>query len=500
VGGSSWGLAGDFQGLSRRLLSVGAFLALGYAGRLLVRRARAQGALDTFVGWALGCTLPLVLAALIWVEASALWAAPLIALALLLHAWAAVKGTGTEGLIQVAELFLASAFALVLLTWPQGSGAFFSPRLGTVVLTILGWYGAHLLFLQEEGRGSSLPAGTSGSTFVDALPLLGALGLALAVKGEALAHDKNLLVSLAWGLLGLLHLEGARALARRVWFWIAALALAAGSVHLLLVNVPQPGHLFGLSLRTLTVLPFLPFLIYAHATVAAAGEELGLESTASRWKAVGIFAGAVLGASYLLYELHRAAVIVAWAALALGYLWTWTRWRTPQLRLSAMGLLVAVLIRTIGVNLALRDEFQGHRLNLFAVPATCVLLLLSFVLLNRDEKDSKEPTRFGPSGSRFWLLGLLLLTTAHFWVEASGKVLTICWSLEGLAAVALGFMASERWARVAGLSLLSFCILKLFVYDLRGLEGMARILSFIVLGLVLVGVSWVYTRFKERLL
>ncbi len=500
VGGSSWGLAGASHGVSRRLLSVGAFLGLGYAGRLLVRRARSEGALDTFVGWALGCILPLVLAALIWVEAPALWAAPLLSLALLLHAWAAVKGTGTEGLIQVTELFVASALALVLLSWPLGSTAFFSPRLGTIALAIGGWYVAHLLFLREEGRGFTLSQEPLWSALVDALPLLGALGLALAVKGEALAHDKNLLVSLAWGLLGLLHLEGARAFTRRAWFWIAALALAAGSVHLLLVNVPQPGELYHLSLRTLTVLPFLPLLVYAHVTVQAAGEELDVASAAARWKALGIFAGAVLGASYLLYELHRAAVIVAWAALALGYLWTWTRWRTVQLRLSAMGLLVAVLVRTVGVNLALRDQFQGHRVNLVAVPAACVLLLLCYVLLNREEQGSEGEARFGAAGSRIWLLGLLAMVTAYFWVEASGKELTIWWSLEGLAAVALGFMLSERWARLAGLSLLSFCILKLFVYDLRGLEGMARILSFIVLGLVLVGVSWVYTRFKERLL
>lgn len=500
VGGTSWGLVGAHRGLSQRILSVGAFLALGYAGRLFVRRARTEGALDTFVGWALGCTLPLVLAALVWVEAPALWAAPLLSLALLLHAWAAVRGTGTEGLIQVAELFIASALALVLLSWPVGSASFFSPRLGTLALAVFGWYATHLLFLREDGRGSDLTRKGFGALLADAMPLLGAFALALAVKGEALAHDKNLLVSLAWGLLGLLHLEGARALAWRIWFWISASATAAASVHLLLVNVPQPGDLYGLSLRTLTVLPFLSLLAYAHATVRSAGEELGLDSAAARWKQLGIFAGAVLGGSYLLYELHRAAVIAAWAALALGYLGAWARWRTPQLRLSALGLLAAVLGRTVGLNLALRDEFQGLRLNLYAVPATCLLLLLGFLLLNREEQGSESEARFGAAGSRFWLLGLLALTTAHFWVEASGKALTIWWSLEGLGAVALGFLVSERWSRVAGLSLLSFCILKLFVYDLRGLEGTARILSFIVLGLVLVGVSWVYTRFKERLL
>ena len=81
----------------------------------------------------------------------------------------------------------------------------------------------------------------------------------------------------------------------------------------------------------------------------------------------------------------------------------------------------------------------------------------------------------------------------------SGTLLTVAWSLEGLLAVVLGFALRERILRWIGLGLLSFCIFKLFLYDLSGLEGMARIASFIVLGLVLIFVSWAYTRFRDKL-
>jgi uncharacterized membrane protein len=39
----------------------------------------------------------------------------------------------------------------------------------------------------------------------------------------------------------------------------------------------------------------------------------------------------------------------------------------------------------------------------------------------------------------------------------------------------------------------------LFFYDLRELETLYRIMSFFVLGVILVGVSWVYTRFRDRI-
>jgi len=83
--------------------------------------------------------------------------------------------------------------------------------------------------------------------------------------------------------------------------------------------------------------------------------------------------------------------------------------------------------------------------------------------------------------------------------EVSGGMLTLSWSMEGIALLAVGFTARDRWLRLSGLSLLLLCIGKVFFYDLRNLETLYRILSFIGLGLILLGVSWIYTRFKEQL-
>ena len=83
--------------------------------------------------------------------------------------------------------------------------------------------------------------------------------------------------------------------------------------------------------------------------------------------------------------------------------------------------------------------------------------------------------------------------------EVSGSLLTVAWGIEGVALLAAGLTFRERVLRLEGLVLLLTCILKLFVYDLRNLETVYRILSFIALGVILLGVSWVYTRFRERL-
>jgi len=95
------------------------------------------------------------------------------------------------------------------------------------------------------------------------------------------------------------------------------------------------------------------------------------------------------------------------------------------------------------------------------------------------------------------LLASVLLAVLLFY-EVSGGVLTIAWGVEALALLGAGFPLRDRLQRLSGLFLFLLCVLKLFLYDLRLLDTVNRILSFIVLGVILVVVSWVYTRFRDR--
>lgn len=105
-----------------------------------------------------------------------------------------------------------------------------------------------------------------------------------------------------------------------------------------------------------------------------------------------------------------------------------------------------------------------------------------------------------PRGTRPRLYYSLLATSllaALIYREVTGSVLTVAWGMEGVALLAAGFPLRDRVLRLSGLALLLSCILKLFFWDLRNLDTLPRIFSFIVLGLLLVAVSWVYTRFRD---
>lgn len=82
---------------------------------------------------------------------------------------------------------------------------------------------------------------------------------------------------------------------------------------------------------------------------------------------------------------------------------------------------------------------------------------------------------------------------------ASGGMLTVGWSFEGIGLLLFGFAIKQRTLRLTGLAVLLGCIAKAFLFDLANLDTIYRIASFIGLGLILLAVSWIYTRFRDQL-
>lgn len=61
-----------------------------------------------------------------------------------------------------------------------------------------------------------------------------------------------------------------------------------------------------------------------------------------------------------------------------------------------------------------------------------------------------------------------------------------------------GITAAKHDLRVAGLALLTLVTFKVFLVDAAALDGILRILSFLALGLALIGIGWAYNRFLGK--
>ena len=84
--------------------------------------------------------------------------------------------------------------------------------------------------------------------------------------------------------------------------------------------------------------------------------------------------------------------------------------------------------------------------------------------------------------------------SSHYAYQLS---LSVLWAFYASLLVGLGIMKRIREARVLGILILGVTVLKVFFVDLSALQTFYRIISFIVLGLLLLAVSYGYNRFKH---
>jgi len=78
-------------------------------------------------------------------------------------------------------------------------------------------------------------------------------------------------------------------------------------------------------------------------------------------------------------------------------------------------------------------------------------------------------------------------------------MVTVAWGVEAVAIFLLALAVGQRSYRLTGLGLLLLCVAKIVLLDVWGLHPRDRYLTFIVLGVALLGVSFLYTRYREAI-
>jgi len=69
------------------------------------------------------------------------------------------------------------------------------------------------------------------------------------------------------------------------------------------------------------------------------------------------------------------------------------------------------------------------------------------------------------------------------------------WLAFGVALLALGVWRRERALRIASGIVIILTVLKAFLIDMAGLEGVLRAVSFVILGLILIVIGRAYQRY-----
>jgi uncharacterized membrane protein len=145
---------------------------------------------------------------------------------------------------------------------------------------------------------------------------------------------------------------------------------------------------------------------------------------------------------------------------------------------------------------------------------------LSFLarLLARHAKAFEWVADFRSPAQVVGILLLLVLVSSEAWdyfrmemllAEMDGEArlgelrnlqqlsLSAVWLVFSLALMGTGLWKRNRWMRVQSIVIFGVAILKIFAYDLSFLETLYRIFSFVGLGIILLGVSYLYQRYRH---
>jgi uncharacterized membrane protein len=242
------------------------------------------------------------------------------------------------------------------------------------------------------------------------------------------------------------------------------------------------------------------------------------------------------GASEILYFLHLAVAIgfitvaipirldahwitIGWFVEAGVLLWVGNRIRSDFLNAFALGALTLGIFRLLAI-----DNFQSTqlifnmRMATYAV-AVAVLAIVAWYASQRTDETARTIAAIAVvavnalalialtrevSDYFTWQINPYRVTARNYWQSAYGDIHRIqierdftysaLWMAYGAMLMIVGFLRSSSFVRWQALVLIAATTVKVFVYDVSELDRGYRIVSFIVLGALLLAISFVYQR------
>ncbi|HEV3482673.1 MAG TPA: DUF2339 domain-containing protein [Candidatus Acidoferrales bacterium] len=340
---------------------------------------------------------------------------------------------------------------------------------GTMIL-YWGWYADY--YSQDQRTLTVFFAALFAAIFA-AIPLMTRYARSTRFGGPSITLTLLPLLNAAAFFLALYEMYQDQT-ATLTWF---ALALAA--VYLGLANAFAKRH----TAEDATVIQLLHVAIAIAFITIAVPLKLDREWITIGWlieSAVLLFVSVKTRTSFLRYLAATALV------LGIARLLFFDRYNTETLIFNARFATYAVAIAVLG-GIAVfgkrhASENEQPLLRIAAVGAN----LLALIALTLEASDYFDRMMFGGGGYNY-----------HVYHDVSlerGFTYSAIWLIYGAILMAVGFRNRSAFVRWQALILIAFTTGKIFIYDVSQLGGGYRIVSFIALGIVLLGISFVYQR------
>ena len=172
-----------------------------------------------------------------------------------------------------------------------------------------------------------------------------------------------------------------------------------------------------------------------------------------------------------------------------------------HLRLIALLPLSCFALRWFGFDFFyLKDVSLGLFGNLTYLTANSVIAIIIFYFLYAASQFDSKLGEEEKSIVDFFALGASIILILLTFIKGNDRLISVSWTAEAGLILTAGFIFKKRILRLTGIAILLFAILRVFIIDLSFLETIYRIISFIILGGILMAVSFLYTKYKDKIL
>jgi uncharacterized membrane protein len=212
---------------------------------------------------------------------------------------------------------------------------------------------------------------------------------------------------------------------------------------------------------------------------------------------------------------RRCSTALLWALGAAGFLAAGVRARCAASRVAGlMAVFIAGILTTAAFGVRLRDEHSLFLNARFAVGLAAVLVVFAyyyFIRRLRDEcSDGEQRLAIFLGWTGVLLLWLFLSVETYTYCHdtvilhsearwVAQMALSMTWGTYAIALLAVGFWRGIRPLRLVALALFGLTALKLVLVDMSTVRQMYRVVSFLVLGILMIGTSYIYHRVEKWL-
>jgi len=299
------------------------------------------------------------------------------------------------------------------------------------------------------------------------------------------------------------------------------LALAMG--HFMTVELPQDPRMAEILLTVagvnitygLALAMGLSAAALGAAAILRAGKPIAWDDHELTLAGMFVCAAALLYAARCCVELPVIAATWWWLALAAGVAAVTLRWRSNWLSLIAAVMLVATAAKWIFYDTLGRRLMAETAVDLWRAPAANwqfaagVALAVAITLYPRmlRARGLKIPEMLDPlaatlsAGMIVWAgsfeIDRYFVTRRQDWPDpwrAMHMGLSLWWAACATATLILGFARKLPALRYFAIVLFALTVGKVLIADMRGVGQVYRVLSFLGLGVLLLGAAWLYHR------